>query len=184
TMHNCISVKLLKIPDHGSARIQSVIYLSPLLYSQWLSEVCRGKVYLKLESEQITGSFKARGSLNKLRWMQEQNIGALPVTASTGNHGLGFARACDLLGLEGKIYLPKTAAESKEEAIRHYDVAISFHGHDPFETETYLRRKADTAGWLDVSPYNDPQIIGGQGTIAIEILDEVSTPDNILATVG
>ena len=165
-------------------RIENDILHTPLLYSHWLSNACSGDVYLKLENEQITGSFKARGSLNKLKWLQEQGDDSLPVTASTGNHGLGFARACDLLGIEGKVYLPHSAVASKVEAIRNYDIAIEFYGDDPFQTETYLREKANENGWCYVSPYNDRQIIGGQGTIGVEVLQQISAPDNILATVG
>ncbi len=165
-------------------RIQGDIFRTPLLYSNWLSDYCSGDVYLKLESEQITGSFKARGSLNKLKWIQEQQINALPVTASTGNHGLGFARACELLGIRGKVFLPHNAATSKVEAIRGYDVDLEFHGEDPYTTEIYTRKTADENDWVYVSPYNDPQIIGGQGTIGFEVLENLSNPDNILTTVG
>ncbi|WP_205720070.1 threonine/serine dehydratase [Fodinibius halophilus] len=166
-------------------RIREDIFQTPLLYSNWLSGYCNGEVYLKLESEQITGSFKARGSLNKLKWLQENDISKLPVTASTGNHGLGFARACDLLGIDGKVFLPHNAVESKVEAIKNYDVEIEFHGQDPYTTEKYTRQTAEEQGWIYVSPYNDPQIVAGQGTIAVEILEQLSNePDNVLATVG
>ena len=165
-------------------RIRNDIYKTPLLYSNWLSDHCNGDVYLKLESEQITGSFKARGSLNKLKWLQEQNINALPVTASTGNHGLGFARGCDLLGINGKVFLPHNAVDSKVEAIRAFDIEIEFYGDDPYTTEIHARKTSEEQGWIYVSPYNDTQIIAGQGTIGIEVLDQVSAPDNVLATVG
>ncbi|MCW9708351.1 threonine/serine dehydratase [Fodinibius salsisoli] len=168
----------------ASERITDDILQTPLLYSHWLSDACDGDVYLKLESEQVTGSFKARGSLNKLTWLQEQGNNTLPVTASTGNHGLGFARACDLLGIQGKVYLPHSAVESKVEAIRAYDIDIEFHGDDPFQTEVFLRQEADEQGWCYISPYNDRQVIAGQGTIAMEILEHIPKPDNILATVG
>ena len=165
-------------------RIQDDILQTPLLYSNWLSDYCNGEVYLKLESEQVTGSFKARGSLNKLKWMQEQQLEALPVTASTGNHGLGFARACDLLGIKGKVYLPHNAVASKVEAVKGYDVEIEFYGDNPYDTEIHARKTAEKNDWLYVSPYNDTQVIAGQGTIGIEILDELTNPDNVLATVG
>jgi len=167
---------------HG--RITNNIFRTPLLYSNWLSDHCGGDVYLKLESEQVTGSFKARGSLNKLKWIQEQGLDALPVTASTGNHGLGFARACDLLGIQGKVFLPHNAVASKVESIRGYNVEIEFHGDNPYDTEIFARKSAEDNGWIYVSPYNDEQIIAGQGTIGVEILHELSNPDNILATVG
>jgi threonine dehydratase len=165
-------------------RIKNDILRTPLLYSNWLSNYCAGDVYLKMESEQVTGSFKARGSLNKMKWIREQQLDAMPVTASTGNHGLGFARACDLLNIKGKVYLPHNAVTSKVQAIRAYDVELEFHGDDPYTTETYTRQKAEENGWIYISPYNDLQIIAGQGTIGIEILDRISHPDNILTTVG
>ncbi|WP_138430117.1 threonine/serine dehydratase [Fodinibius saliphilus] len=171
--------------EQAHRRIRDEILKTPLLYSNWLSNVCDGDVYLKMESEQLTGSFKARGSLNKLKWMQENNIKKMPVTASTGNHGLGFARACSLLDIKGKIFLPHNAVSSKVEAIRGYDTDIEFHGDDPYTTEKYARQTADDQGWVYVSPYNDPQIVAGQGTIGVEMLNQLSEkPDNILATVG
>lgn len=170
--------------EYAYERIYRDTLNTPLLYSKWLSNVCGGTVYLKLESEQYTGSFKARGSLNKLRWLDEQQLDSLPVTASTGNHGLGFARACDLLGMKGMVFLPENADSSKVENIKSYDVETVFYGTDPYETELYARRKAKENGWLYVSPYNDPQIVAGQGTIAVEIMENISEPDNLLATVG
>lgn len=177
-------MELLKEIKQAHKRIRDDVFQTPLIYSNWLSDHCNGNVYLKLESEQITGSFKARGSLNKLKWIQEQNLDSLPITASTGNHGLGFARACDLLSIKGKVFLPHNAVSSKVESIRAFDVEIEFHGNDPYTTEMYARKTAEENGWIYISPYNDPQIIAGQGTIGIEILNTISKPDNILATVG
>jgi len=177
-------MELLKEIEQANKRIRDDIFQTPLIYSNWLSDYCNGDVYLKLESEQITGSFKARGSLNKLKWIQEQNLESLPVTASTGNHGLGFARACDLLGIKGKVFLPHNAVSSKVESIRAFDVEIEFHGNNPYTTEMYTRETSEQNGWIYISPYNDQQIIAGQGTIGIEILNTIPEPDNILATVG
>ncbi len=170
--------------SEAGERIQDNILNTPLLHSRWLSDACNGTVYLKMESEQYTGSFKARGSLNKLMWIKEQLLEQLPVTASTGNHGLGFARALDLLGMKGKIFLPKNADSSKVEAIQSYGADLEFHGDDPYTTEMFARKTAGKNGWIYVSPYNDEQIIAGQGTIGIEILEKVDKPHNILATVG
>ncbi|HKL17607.1 MAG TPA: threonine/serine dehydratase [Halalkalibaculum sp.] len=186
-MKDTLSLQLMFSIDQISEareRIQDNILNTPLLHSRWLSEQCKGNVYLKMESEQYTGSFKARGSLNKLMWIQEQQLKQLPVTASTGNHGLGFARALDLLGMKGKIFLPKNADSSKIEAIQSYGADLEFHGDDPYTTEMFARETADKNGWIYVSPYNDEQIIAGQGTIGIEILEKIAEPDNILATVG
>ncbi|MDR8390530.1 threonine/serine dehydratase [Aliifodinibius sp. S!AR15-10] len=166
-------------------RIRSHILHTPLLHSPYLSSLADGKVYLKMESEQYTGSFKARGSLNKLIWLKEQETKFFPITASTGNHGLGFARALKLLGINGRIYLPETAVQSKIERIKEYGAEIAFYGKDPYKTELYAKNLAEEHdNWVYISPYNDPQIIGGQGTIGIEILEDLETPDIIFATVG
>lgn len=175
---------LIKEISEAKQRIENDILHTPLLYSPWLSEACKGKVYLKMESEQYTGSFKARGSLNKLKWLIEQQINTLPVTASTGNHGLGFARALSLLNMEGKIFLPQEAESSKVAAIESYGADIEFYDGDPYQTELHAKKKAEEEGWIYVSPYNDTQVIAGQGTIGVEILEELKNPDHILATVG
>lgn len=177
-------MNLIKEIEQAYERLGHDILQTPLLYSNWLSDYCGGDVYMKMESEQVTGSFKARGSLNKLKWIKEQNLDALPVTASTGNHGLGFARACDLLCAKGRVYLPENASESKISAIKAFDIDLEFHGKDPYTTEKFARKLAEEKGWMYVSPYNDLQIIAGQGTIGAEILEKVPKPDVILATVG
>lgn len=179
-----MSFSLINEIELARDRIQEDILNTPLMPSHWLSKACGGEVWLKMESEQYTGSFKARGSLNKLHWLREQQIDKLPVTASTGNHGLGFARALDLLDMQGKIFLPENAATSKVEAIRQYGTEIVFDGRDPYTTELHARKTAEDNDWIYVSPYNDLQVIAGQGTIGMEILEKIPEPDHILATVG
>lgn len=170
--------------EEASLRISPHVLHTPLIRSHWLSEICGGEVYLKLENEQYTGSFKARGSLNKLMWMQENGITRQPVTASTGNHGLGFARALDLLNTAGKIYLPKNAKEAKVEAIRSYNAELEFYGTNPYETEMHAKQSAREKGHFYISPYNDIQVIAGQGTIGKELNEQIDTADYVLATVG
>lgn len=169
----------------ANQRIRSGILQTPLLYSPWLSALSDAKVYLKMESEQHTGSFKARGSLNKLMWLKEHGEDFFPVAASTGNHGLGVARALGLLEMKGRIYLPETAVSSKVERIRAYDVEVELWGDDPYKTELHAKELAGkNKGWVYISPYNDRHVIAGQGTIGVEILEQMDPPDQILATVG
>lgn len=172
--------------EQAERRIRPDILHTPLLHSPFLSSLSNGRVFLKMESEQYTGSFKARGSLNKLRWLREKGEPFFPVTASTGNHGLGFARSLELMGIEGRIYLPESAVTSKIEAINAFDtVEVEFYGREPHRTEIHARKQAaENPNWVYISPYNDPQVIGGQGTIAMEILEDLDGPDHILATVG
>lgn len=166
-------------------RIKSGVLQTPVLHSPWLSKLNNGTVYLKMESEQYTGSFKARGSLNKLIWLRETKGECFPVAASTGNHGLGVARALGQLGMKGRIYLPETAVASKVEAIRAYDVEVELWEDDPYKTELHARQMArENEDWVYISPYNDRQVIAGQGTIGVELLEQVDAPDAVLATVG
>ena len=152
--------------------------------SRELGKVIGGKVYLKLESEQHTGSFKARGSLNKVLSLTEVERGRGVITASTGNHALGMARALELTGTQGTIFLPKNAAKAKVEALRNYAVNLEFYGTDPLATEVYAKEQAQSQQAVWVSPYNDPQVAGGQGTIGIEVCKQLAHFDHILVTMG
>jgi threonine dehydratase len=166
-------------------RIEPHTLRTPLLLSHHLSHLVGGRVYLKLESEQHTGSFKARGALNKLAWLGEQGRQRFVITASTGNHGLGVARALRVMGRKGRIVIPETTVPAKAEALSGWGADVERHGQDGFAAEAYARRCAEQQGWDYVSPYNDPQVIGGQGTIAIEILEQLQEPiDNLFVTVG
>ena len=170
---------------NAKQRIEAFILKTPLLYSDYLSRQVGGKVYLKMESEQHTGSFKARGSLNKLVWLDQQGIHDPVITASTGNHGMGVARALQLMNRDGQIVIPENAATTKLEALRSYGAELEQYGSDCFISETYARNKAEKENKVYISPYNDPQIIGGQGTIGMEIAEQTpGSIDNVFVTVG
>ena len=176
--------QLIKKIEDATDRLRDGIYKTPLLFSHALSELIGGDIYLKLESEQWTGSFKARGSLNKLRILSESGVNQEVITASTGNHGLGFARAVDLTGVSGTVFLPKTASPFKVKRLSHYPVRLEFHDGDSLSTELKAKATAASEKAIWVSPYNDYDVIAGQGSIAIEILDELEHFDNIFITVG
>jgi threonine dehydratase len=166
-------------------RIHPYILRTPLLYSHYLSRHTGGRVYLKMESEQYTGSFKARGAMNKLAWLNEHGDARPAVAASTGNHGLGMARAVALLGREGRIVVPENTATNKLEALRDLGALVEQHGANSLESEIYARAMAGRNNWIYVSPYNDAQVIAGQGTIAVEIDKQLPEAiDNVLVTVG
>lgn len=166
-------------------RIEAYVLKTPLLYSNYLSDLIGGSVYLKMESEQYTGSFKARGALNKVAWLIRQGDPNPVITASTGNHGLGVARALKLLQREGRIVIPENTVSGKVEALDRYGADIERLGSDCFQSEVYARRRAEEKDWTYISPYNDPQVIGGQGTIGVEIAEQLpETVDNVFVTVG
>ena len=165
-------------------RIRNYIRETYLDYSPSLSDQSNGKAFLKLENLQVTGSFKARGSLNKVLSLSETEKAQGIVTASTGNHGLGVANALTQTGAKGTIYLPKNVAAIKANAIKSFNVPIEFYGADSLEAETKARKVAEETGKIYISPYNDEQVIGGQGTIGVELLRQLPDLDCVLVSVG
>ena len=165
-------------------RVKGHVIETQLEHSKFLSELGNCNVYLKLENMQITGSFKLRGSVNKILSTIEIKSDAEFVTASSGNHGLAFAYATSKLGLKGTIFLPTTTANTKRESIEQYDVEVNFYGDDCVKTEKHARDIAKREGLVFVSPYNDPKVIAGQSTIAIELEKQLKQIDYILVPVG
>lgn len=165
-------------------RIRPSILETPLIPSLPIGQMGGADVYLKMESEQYTNSFKARGAVNKVLSLTEEARSRGVITASTGNHAQGTARACSLIGCPCTIFLPETAEPSKVAAIRHYPADLVFHGTDPLATELHAKKTAIEQGKTWISPYNDPQIIGGQGTIGLELSRQLPHIDEVLVTVG
>jgi len=141
-------------------------------------------VFLKLENRQITGSFKLRGATNKLLSLSTAEREQGVVTASTGNHGLAVAYAASQLGIAATIFMPEDAAPRKVAKLRAFDVDLRFIPGDAVNAETTARRAAEETGRVFVSPYNDPQIVAGQGSVAVEMLRQQPDLDVVLAAVG
>ncbi len=165
-------------------RIRQYILKTPVLESKELSKLIEGKVYLKLESEQHTGSFKARGSLNKVLSLTPSARKRGLVTASTGNHALGFARALEIVHCKGDIYLPENASVAKVKTLANYNVSLKFQGSNGLATEMAGKENALKEGKIWVSPYNDLQVMAGQGTIGIELIEQLDHFDYALINVG
>ena len=141
-------------------------------------------LYLKLECLQKTRSFKLRGALNKLLSMTPEARAQGVITASTGNHGLAVAFGLDLLDAPGKIVLPETAAPKKVALLERYNVELVFHGQDSATSEAYARELAAKSGQPFISPYNDWEVVAGQGTIGIELLDQLPSLASVYVPVG
>lgn len=170
--------------ERAEARIRPHVLRTPALPSRPLGRLNGGAVHLKMESEQYTGSFKARGALNRVLSLSDEERGRGVVTASTGNHAQGVARALELTGVEGTIYLPEDPAPPKVESLREYGVPLDFHGADCLETERHARRVARERGAVWISPYDDPRVIGGQGTAGLELTEQVERIDTVFVPVG
>ncbi len=152
--------------------------------SQSLSDASGAEVFLKLENRQLSGSFKLRGVANKLLALTEEERGRTLVAASTGNHGAAFAHVVTEFGLDGLLFLPKNTAATKLKAIEASGISFELLGDDCIETENHASRYATDNDCVWVSPYNDPLVVAGQGTTAIEILDQVDGLHRVLAPVG
>lgn len=165
-------------------RIRNFIRETPLEYSSYLSQIGDCRVFLKLENLQITGSFKLRGAANKLLSLSfhERKIGV--VTASSGNHGSAFAYFLNLLGIKGEIYIPDYTSKAKIENLYSYNADVKIHGNDCVKSENYARKMAKENNRIYISPYNDPQIIGGQATAGVELDKQLDEIDAVFVPVG
>jgi len=166
-------------------RIRPHIRHTPLEHSVLLSQMTGANVYLKLENWQLTGSFKLRGAMNKILSIpKNERENKTFVAASTGNHAAGFAYAVQKLGLRGEVFLPKNVSPSKLEYLRTFGVPLHFHGQDCLQTETYTRTYAKKHGHILVHPYNDADIIAGQGTIGLEIAQDLPEVEAVFVPIG
>jgi threonine dehydratase len=168
----------------AETRIRRHIRETPLEPSLFLSRETGAEVHLKLECVQVTGSFKARGAFNKLLSLGESDRGRGVVAASTGNHGLATAYALAALGIAGEIFLPSSVSPAKLDGLRARGARVRLVDEDPGVVETVARQDAERTGRVYVSPYNDPEVIGGQGTVGLEILHQLEGLDAILVPVG
>lgn len=152
--------------------------------SPYYSALGGGEVFFKCENLQHTGSFKARGALNKILAMSEEERARGAVTASTGNHGAAFSYALNQVGARGVVFVPETAAATKVEAIKRLGARVETFGVDPLEAELHARAYAEEQGMTYVPPYNDPFVIAGQGTIGVELERQVGRLDAVFVSVG
>ncbi len=170
--------------QHAENRIRSYIRETPLDFSLPLSKMTHTHVYLKCENLQYTGSFKIRGAFNKLLSLTPAQRQQGVVTASTGNHGAAVACGLSKLKIPGIIFVPENASIAKVDNIRNFDTALEFYATDSMQTEIYAREYAKKHNMLYISPYNDLEVIAGQGTIGLEITRQLNKVDVILVPIG
>ena len=141
-------------------------------------------VFFKLENQQITGSFKFRGATNRLLTLDLDQRAKGCVVASSGNHGAAVACAMQRLGTSGVVFVPKQTSLAKVEKIKSYGGEVRFFGVDGLDTEQHARHYADDNGMFYLSPYNDEEVIAGQGTCGLEILEQLPDVDAVFIAVG
>ena len=176
----------LTIDDITQARerIDSVARRTPLERSRWLSAELGREVFFKLECFQTTGSFKLRGAMSKLSALNEDERARGVLTVSAGNHGLAVAHCSEVLGLETTVVVPESASRAKVSSIGRYPVTLIERGASYDDAERAARELERESGATFVSPYNDREVIAGQGTIGIEILEDLRDIDAVVVPVG
>jgi threonine dehydratase len=147
---------------------------TPLLWSPVLNERAGARVFLKPESLQRTGSFKFRGAFNKLSSIPQDKRAGGVVAFSSGNHAQGVAAAAQLLKMKATIVMPKDAPVSKRERTKSYGAEVVLYDRDREDREAIARGLAEKCGATLVKPYDDPQIIAGQGTAGREIAEDMA----------
>ena len=167
-------------------RIRPFIYQTPLLYSPSLSQKTGGEVWLKLENQQPTGSFKVRGALNRLQQLTAAEKAHGIVTASAGNHALGVAHAVKALGtsLEAHLFVPQPAPASKIAKLRRYPVTLHLAGQTYDEAHELAEEFRIANNLTQIPAYDHKQVITGQATIAVEILIDLPTVTDIVVPIG
>lgn len=164
--------------------IKGDILKTPLEYSHKLSKISGARVFLKMEHLQHTGSFKIRGVLNKIKSLHKDDFQKIFIAASTGNHAAAFAFASKVFGFEAVLFMPENVSDVKKDALKAYDIKKYLFGKNSMETEAKATSFAAENSGVLIHPYNDSEIIKGQGTIGVEIRDQLPEVDTVLAPIG
>ncbi len=168
----------------AAGRIVGKVERTQLSRSDVFSELLLANIYFKLENLQTTGSFKLRGATNRLMTLSDDDRANGCVTASSGNHGAAVACAMQKLGTSGVIFVPEQTSEAKVDKIKKYGGDVRFFGTDGLDTEEHAREYALEMGMTYLSPYNDEQVIAGQGTCGVELLEQLPQIDAVFIAVG
>lgn len=169
----------------AESRIRSHVIETPLVRSSSLSEVVGGEVYLKLENAQETGSFKLRGATHRLLRLDANAARRGVVTASSGgNHALGVAATGQKLGIPTEVFVPSKIDPARRRTIESMNAKVRLVEGDCLVAEVAARREGDESQRVYVSPYNDADVIAGQGSIAVELLRQLPALDAVFVAVG
>jgi threonine dehydratase len=168
----------------AAERLRGLVVATPLVPSPWLSRRLGSEVRLKLENVQPTGSFKLRGATHALLRLPADARARGVVAASSGNHGLGVAFAAARLGVRALVFVPASAAPEKRAAIAAHGARVEVHGDDCVDTERHARSFAAEHHQAYVSPYNDADVVAGQGSVAVELLAQWPEVERVYVAVG
>lgn len=165
-------------------RIKDICVNTKLIYSSEFSRESGNEVYIKPENLQITGAFKLRGALNKVGKLSEDQKKRGLIASSAGNHAQGVAYSASKLGIKATIVMPETTPLIKVQATKNYGVDVVLKGQVYDEAYEEAKRLEEENGYTFVHPFNDVDVMAGQGTIAVEIIEELRDVDAILVPIG
>lgn len=168
----------------ASASVYPQVAVTALERSALLSAQLGCEVLLKYEHMQPTGSFKIRGATNKVRLLDAQQRRAGVLTASTGNHGMAVARAGSLAGVPVRVFVSNITAQTKLAGIKAFGAELVVVDGPPLEAELTARRTAQAEGLTYISPYNDLDVVAGQGTLGVELFEQEPALDAVFISVG
>lgn len=170
--------------ERAARHLRDHLRPTPLQYSPALSQRTGARVHLKLESVQAVRSFKVRGALNKLMRMGPERRAAGVITASAGNHGMGVAYAAAEFGVPATVYVPNHANPLKVEAVKRLGALVEAAGNSYGEAYLAAVEEQKKTGATFVHAYEDPDVVAGQGTIALELLDDLEELDTVVVPIG
>ena len=164
--------------------LKPILRKTELIESPFFSEECVNRVFLKPENLQVTGSFKIRGAYYKISKLSNEEKARGIIAASAGNHAQGVGYAAQMLGVKATIVMPETTPIIKVEATKKYGVQVVLHG-DSYDDACQKARELEAEhGYVFVHPFDDIDVMLGQGTVALEILKELDDVDKILVPIG
>ncbi len=179
--NSCVSLEDIYAAEK---RLQGVIKKTDLIESPIFSNECGNSVFIKTENLQVTGAFKIRGAFNKLSQLSDEEKSRGVIASSAGNHAQGIGYAAQLLGIKATLVMPATTPIIKVEATRNYGANVVLFGDSYDEAYKKARELEAEHNYVFVHPFDDLDVIIGQGTVALEILNELENVDEILVPIG
>jgi len=170
--------------EQAHRRIKEVVVNTPFSYAPFLSEASGVEVFLKKENLQTTGAFKLRGAFNKVASLDEASRSKGVVAASAGNHAQGVAYSAKYFGIKAVIVMPDSTPLTKVNGVRHFGAEVILAGSNYDEAYAFATKYGEENGLVFVHPFEDEEVIAGQGTIALEILEKASDLDAVIVPVG
>lgn len=168
----------------AAARISGKVRRTPLLRGDKLDSLWGAEVYFKPENLQLTGSFKIRGATNKILSLADEERARGIIASSSGNHAQGVAYAARTLGIKATLVLPENAPRSKVEGCKNLGAEVILHGFGSIERYNKLYEIQAEKGYTLVHSYNDPDLIAGQGTAGLEIMEDLPDVDTVVVPLG